>query len=60
MTSESVIECTERKAEDHRVPEGNGDLEIFKDDELVKLLMEKAQFYEQHIQNINKILNNFN
>lgn len=60
MTSESVIECTERKAEDHSVPEGNGDLEIFKDDELVKLLMEKAQFYEQHIQNINKILNNFN
>ena len=60
MTSESVVECTERKIEAHSVPEGNVDWEIFKEDELVKLLMEKARFYEQHIQNINNILNNFN
>ena len=60
MTSESVVESTERKIEAHKIPEGNRDLEIFKEDELVKLLTEKAQFYEQHIQNISNILNNIN
>ncbi|KAI6652553.1 hypothetical protein LOD99_4338 [Oopsacas minuta] len=54
MTSESIAEKEIQQVVVHEEPDL---LDIYKEDDLIKLLVEKAQFYEQHIENINNILN---
>ena len=70
MTSEGPSDYTEtnrsigdRQTTAERALEGideNDSLTLFEDDELIQLLVGKARFYEQHIENINALLNKDN
>ena len=69
LTSEGISDHTENTAggdketSADRVVESNGEIDyltLFEEDELIQLLVGKARFYEQHIENINTLLNTDN